>query len=58
MMSLGDLSLPARFPTAAVLLSLWEKPWSPTAKRFAAHRLAHLHRLGFDVLEITTKEER
>lgn len=49
---LGDLSIPARFPTAACLLAWWERSWSGSARRFATHRLAFLYALGLDVMEI------
>lgn len=41
-----------RFPTATCLLAVWSRPWSSSAKRWAAHRLAQVFHLGFDVLEM------
>lgn len=40
-----------RYPTSAVLLELWDRPWSPNALRFAAHRLGVVASHGIDVLE-------
>jgi hypothetical protein len=36
---------------AGALLSLWERPWSPTALRFAYHALCRAYRRGLDVME-------
>jgi hypothetical protein len=36
---------------AFALLALWERPWSSTALRFAAHALQRAYTRGLDVLE-------
>ena len=41
-----------RFPTAQLLLQLWERPWSTTALRHAHHRIRALYRMGLDVLDV------
>lgn len=40
------------FPCAKALLDMWERPWSPNAKRFALHALARAYRAGCDVMEL------
>lgn len=40
-----------RFRSTHALLSVWVRPWSATAMRYAAHALATAFRNGHDVLE-------
>lgn len=40
-----------RWPTAACLIEFWERPWSTSALRFAAHQLAKARAKGLSVLE-------
>ncbi len=40
----------SHFPTAAVLLDAWERPWAPKILRFAANRITMLYHLDTDTI--------
>ncbi len=42
---------------ALLLLDVWERPWSPTAMRYANHALVRAYNRGCDVLESDKPDE-